>query len=99
MSEKSVEDVRNMLKDVKHPSIDRTLLELGIIKEITVEGNTAKILMALPFPKIPILDLLQSLVKTPLEKEGMEVVFDTTTMNPIELNQFLMMEQAGWKGM
>jgi len=43
---------------VKHPAIDRTLTELGILKDITVEGDTVFVTLAFPFPGIPIRELL-----------------------------------------
>ena len=48
------EDIRKILADVKHPAIDRTLLDLGTIKSITVKNNNAEITLAFPFPHIPI---------------------------------------------
>ena len=60
ISEKSI---RNMLKEVKHPAIDRSLLDLGVIKEIAVKEGKVLITMALPFPNIPIIDQLIGSIK------------------------------------
>ena len=35
----SEENVRKILADIKHPAIDRTLLDLGIIKSIKTENK------------------------------------------------------------
>ena len=50
----SEEDVHNVLAWVKHPMLDRSLLELGIIKHIAVEQRKVKVTLAFPFPTIPI---------------------------------------------
>ena len=66
----SEENIRNMLKEVKHLAIDRSLLDLGIVKEIDVREGKVVITMALPFPNIPIVDQLVSSIKEPIEKLG-----------------------------
>ena len=43
---------------VKHPEIYRTLVELGMIKDIAVGDDKVILTMALPFMKIPIKDCL-----------------------------------------
>jgi len=87
-----------MLEKVKHPAIDRSLLNLGIIKEIAVKDDKVAITMALLFPNIPITDQLISSIKEPIDKPGMEVEVKQTIMNQNELQRFLTMEQEGWKG-
>ena len=92
------EDVRKILVDVKHPAIDRTLLDLGIIKSTTVKNNNVEILLAFPFPNIPIGEQIINSVREPLSKQGLEVKIETTVMNKEELQKFLAMEQESWKG-
>ena len=94
----SEDDVREMLKDVKHPAINRTLLELGIIKKITAENDNVHILLAFPFPNIPIKEHLISSIRGPLEEQDLRVEIETTVMDEEELHMFLVMEQKDWKG-
>jgi len=94
----SQEDVRKALVGVKHPMIDRTLLDLGIIRYITVENNRAKITLAFPFPNIPIKEHLINSVCEPITKLGAEVDVKLTVMNQEEIQRFLAMEQEAWKG-
>ncbi len=49
----SEEDIRQVVSEVKHPAIDRTLVDLGIVKEIAIEGNKVLVTIALPSPGIP----------------------------------------------
>ena len=94
----SEKDILNLLAKVKHPAINRTLRELGIIKDISSKDNKVLITMALPFPNIPIIDQLVSSIKEPIEKLGVEVEVKQTIMNQEELQAFLKMEEAGWTG-
>lgn len=91
--------VREVLDQVKHPAIDLSLAELGIIKEITVTEGNVSFTMALPFAGIPIEAQLISSVREPLEKLGAEVEIKTIVMNPDEVQEFLALEQKAWKGL
>ena len=94
----SEEDVRNVLAWVKHPMIDHSLLELGIIKHIAVEQRKVKVTLAFPFANIPIKDQLIHSVREPIQKLGAEMEVKLTVMNHGELQKFLAMEQDAWKG-
>ncbi len=93
----SSEDVKELLKGIKHPAIDETLLNLGMIKDIKVEGNKAIIVLAFPFLNIPIKDQLIELIKEPLTKLKMDIKIETTIMDKKELEDFLAKEQENWK--
>ena len=93
----SEEKVRNAVAQVKHPAIDRTLMELGILKDITVEGDTVFVTLAFPFPGIPIRELLVESVRKPVEELGAKVEVKTTVMTAEELQAFLAMEQEAWR--
>ena len=96
MNDISEEKVRNAVAQVKHPAIDRTLTELGILKDITVEGDTVFVTLAFPFPGIPIRELLIESVRKPVEELGAKVEVKTTVMTAEELQAFLAMEQEAW---
>nr|QNO54816.1 hypothetical protein ENONAMDD_00007 [Methanosarcinales archaeon ANME-1 ERB7] len=97
---KSEEDIRQVVAEIKHPAIDRTLVDLGVVKEITVTGNKVLVTMALPFPGIPtqVRDYLVNSVVEQIKKMDVEVKVDVTIMNQEELQAFLDMEQESWKG-
>ncbi len=97
MSELTEEAVRKVLEQVRHPAIDRTLHELGILKDIAVEDGKVTITLAFPFPGIPIAELLVKIVRAPVEELGAEVEVKTTVMTAEELQAFLAMEQEAWK--
>jgi len=94
----SEENVCKILADIKHPAIDRTVFNLWIIKSITTENNNVKILLAFPFPNIPIKEQLITSIREVLNKQGLGLEIETTVMDEGELHKFLTMEQEAWKG-
>ena len=83
---------------MKHSAIDRTLVDLGILKDITVKGNKVAITMAFPFAGIPIKEQLIASVREPIEKLGAEVEVEVTVMSEEERRTFLAMEEESWRG-
>ncbi len=94
----SEDEVHKAISEVKHPAINRSLKDLGIVKDITVENNRVTITIAFPFANIPIADFLIRSLRMPIEKLGADVDIVTTIMNQEELQAFLKMEQEGWVG-
>lgn len=99
MSEISADAVRRAVKEVEHPEISRTLEELGMIRDVAVEGHQVRITVAIPFPTIPILDLLVQLVRDAALRadSNVEVGVEVVEMNPEEKERFLQMARQGWK--
>ena len=93
----SEDDVRNAVAQVMHPAIDRTLIDLGMVKDITVGDNLATLTLALPFPEIPIKEYLVNSVRKPIMNLGIEVEVKITVMSQQEREAFLVMEQESWK--
>ena len=54
MANSALEQVHQALAQVKHPEIAYTLLELGMLKDITVEGNKVSLTLTLPSLGIPV---------------------------------------------
>lgn len=92
------QEVRQTRSKIKHPAIDRTLIDLGILKDIIIRNDKIEIILAFPFPNIPIKDHLINSVREPIEKLGVEVEIKATVMNQEKLQRFLAMEQDAWKG-
>ena len=94
----SEQEVYQTLSRVKHPAIDHTLIDLGMLKDITIRNDKVEITLAFPFPNIPIKDHLINSVREPIEKLGAEVEVKIDVMNDEERQAFLTMEQDAWKG-
>ena len=90
--------IREKIAEVKHPAIDCTLVDLGIIKDITFKGEKVVITIAFPVPNIPIRDKILNSVREPIAKLGSECEIKETIMNVEEREAFLNKEQKNWKG-
>lgn len=95
------EDARKAIAEVKHPAIDRTLVDLGIVKDIKVEEGKVLVTIALPFAGIPaqIRQYLVNSVSAPIKNLGAEIEVELTIMNQDEQQAFLAMEQKSWRGL
>ncbi len=85
------------MADIKHPFIDCSLIELGIVKNITVNDSNVIVNFALPFPNIPIKDNLITSIKKALEELGAKLEVKITTMTQEERQRFLDLEKENWK--
>ena len=83
---------------MKHPEIDRTLVELGMVRDVAVEDNRVMLTMVLPFPGIPIKDLLVQSLREAVARPGVEVEVKLADMTQKERDTFLLMAQQGWIG-
>jgi len=92
------EEIRKVISQIKHPTIDRTLVDLGIVKNSVVKDDKVIITLAFPSLDIPIKDYLIRSVRKPIEKLSAKVDVKLTVMNQEEIQKFLTMEQESWKG-
>ena len=92
------EDVIKAISEVQHPAIAYSLLELGIVKDIELNGNTVTATFAFPFPNIPIADQLINSISLPIESLGFDFKYSTTVMTEEEKSKFMKMEFEAWKG-
>jgi ATP-binding protein involved in chromosome partitioning len=95
----SVEDVTQAIANVMHPAIDRSLIDLGMIRDIALTGNTASLSLLLPFPGIPILSFLEKSLKESVIPLGVDLEIKIEEMNQEEIQNFLTMEKEAWKGL
>ncbi len=56
-------EVLDVLREISHPEIKRNLVELGMIKDVAIENDGAKVILALPYKGIPIGDRLKREVR------------------------------------
>ncbi len=96
--ELSKENLIDAISQVGHPSINFSLVELGIIQDIQVVDKTVKLTFVFPFPNIPIADVLINSVKDPLSAFGYDLEYEIRVMTEDEKARFLDLEAKGWKG-
>jgi len=97
----SEEKVYRTVGQVIHPAISRTLVELGMLKQVTLENNKVIITLALPILGIPasIKDQLVNSLRKVAAGLGAEAEVRITEMNHEERQAFLAMEQESWEGL
>jgi len=93
------QDAVEALSRAMHPEIDYSLLELGMIKEVVVQQDKITLTMNLPFPEIPIRDLLVRIVKDGIAKAdpAAQVEMDFAVMDQAEREEFQRKAQQRWK--
>jgi ATP-binding protein involved in chromosome partitioning len=97
----TAEEVRRALQGVRHPELPNDLVELRMIKDITVSEGQTVITVALPFMNVPVRDDIVARVKavaSALEGAG-EVVVELTEMAAPDKRRFMELarqqEQSG----
>lgn len=97
----SEEDVHQAIGQVMHPEINRTLVELGMVKDIALKNDEVTLTLVLPFLGIPISvkDYLENSLRQAVTKFGATVEIRIAEMNQEERLAFLAMEQESWKGL
>ncbi len=91
-------DIRQTIEQAKHPAIDHSLVDLGIVKDVVIAEQKVMLTFAFPFAGIPIKEQLIDSVRLPLQNLGAEVEVEDIVMGEEELQKFLAMEQDAWKG-
>lgn len=96
----SEEDVHQAVGQVMHPEISRTLVELGMVRDIALKDTEVTLTLVLPFLGIPasIKDYLVNSLRQAVMRLGANVEIRIAEMNEEERLAFLAMEQEGWKG-
>jgi len=95
----TLEDVRQAMANVKHPAIDCSLVELGMVKDINIKDNNATFRFLLPFTGIPenIKEYMINSLRQPIINFGLNVNIKIDTMNKEEQQKFLAMEKENWR--
>ncbi len=95
----SREDVLKAIKNVEHPEISATLLDLGMILDVAVDGKAARVAMALPTMEIPeaVRGLLVESIRKPVLNMGLSLDVEFFEMSRQDRNRFLATARAQWK--
>jgi metal-sulfur cluster biosynthetic enzyme len=86
------------IESIQHPAIATSLVNLGILQDIDIEGDTVKATFVWPFEGIPIKEQIINSVKIPLEKMGLKLEYNERIMTEEEKQKFLALEKKYWRG-
>ena len=95
----TIEDINKEIAKVMHPAIDRSLMDLGMIRDIALKDNTASLILLVPFPGIPILSMLKGRIKESVMPLGVDLKITVEQMSQEEVQDFFAMEKEAWKGL
>ncbi|HEY68156.1 MAG: ATP-binding protein [Chloroflexi bacterium] len=91
--------ILDALRGVMHPEIKHNLVELGMIKDVSIQDEKVSLTLALPFAEVPIKDDLVRMVKGVITKldANLQVEVNLTEMSQKERAAFMGMAEGGPK--
>ena len=97
----SLQDVQEAIGKVTHPAISRTLVDLGMIKDVGLRGSEVRLKLVLPILNIPapVKDYLVNSLREAVAALSARLEVEIAQMNDEERQVFLAMEQESWKGL
>jgi ATP-binding protein involved in chromosome partitioning len=92
-------DVNQVLSNIVHPEINFSLVELGMIKDVVCQEDQVELTLKLPFPEVPIKELLIQNIESALGEldAATQVKIDVQQMTQEERDKFMQMAKEGWK--
>lgn len=91
------EEIMEALKNIMHPEINASLIDLGMIKDVVIKESVVTLILNLPYEGVPIKYMLIDEIKGSLKKFDIEIKIETREMNPAERQKFMEMAQKYWK--
>lgn len=92
--------VHRALRQMMHPEINHNLVDLGMIKNVIVEGNKVVLTLTLPFMHVPIKEELMRSVRNAIKKLSADAKIEIklAEMNEKERANFMKMAREAWIG-
>jgi metal-sulfur cluster biosynthetic enzyme len=99
MTESTQSDIKQALSKVMHHEISYSLIDLGMIKDVVCEERKVGLTLKLPFPQVPVRDLLIDIIKKTLSdlNSSIQVEINIGQMSQEERENFMKMAKEGWK--
>ena len=92
------EEIKDNLAALRHPEIDATLEELGMIQDVKKEQGKIRLTLKLPFLYVPIRGMLEEMIEGVLKPGGTEYEIEVAEMDEAERNNFMRVSQSRWIG-
>lgn len=99
MTELSQPQIDQALSEVMHPEINYSLVELGMIENVSCKEDEVSLTLKLPFLRVPVKDLLIESVRKRLSDldDSVGVQVGVEQMSQEERDRFTRMAREGWK--
>jgi metal-sulfur cluster biosynthetic enzyme len=97
----SLQNVQGAIGKVTHPAISRTLVDLGMVKDVRLHGSEVRLKLVLPILNIPapVKEYLVNSLREAVAALDVWLEIEIAQMNEEERQAFLAMEQESWKGL
>ena len=97
----TVETVEHAIEDVTHPELDATLVDLGMVDDVTVEDRDVTIDVAIPMAGIPdaIKQMLAQRLAESLDSFDVDLTVQFVLMDEETRERFFQMEEENWSGL
>jgi metal-sulfur cluster biosynthetic enzyme len=98
--EPTADTVEAAVETVTHPEVDATLVDLGMIDGVQLEGTEATITLALPMLNIPdqVKNILVGRLREAVEETGASTTVEITVMSDAQRERFFELETENWEG-
>ena len=99
-AEPTADAVEAAVESVTHPEIDATLVDLGMINGVELDGTDATITLALPMLNIPdqVKNILTGRLREAVEATGASATVEITVMSDAQRERFFELETENWEG-
>jgi len=99
MTELNQTNIEKTLSKIIHPEINYSLVDLGMIEDMVYKEKHVLLTLKLPFPQVPVKDLLIEIIKKMLSglDSSIQVEINIEQMNQEERDNFTKMAKKGWK--
>jgi ATP-binding protein involved in chromosome partitioning len=83
------EEIKDILKKTMHPEVNKSLVDLAMIRDVTIKDSKITVTLVVPFLHVPIKDDLIKIVKDTIKKnKDIEVEVIVNEMNEDEKKIF-----------
>jgi metal-sulfur cluster biosynthetic enzyme len=93
------EEIWKAVSKVNYPALDKSLVDLNMIKDLKVKITKVIVTIAVPFPSSRIINKLVRKVKEPIENLGFKAEVKVTLMSKEDREKFLNIERDTLKGL
>ena len=91
-----IEEILKKLRVTKHPEINASLVELGMIGDIQENTDEIRVELKLPFSTVPIKAMLEDIIKNALQDKGKKVTIISSEMDEQEKQNFFKLSREKW---
>jgi len=92
-------EIEAVLNGIMHPEINVSIVELGMVEDISVDGNKIYLKLNLPYMEVPTRYILHNQIKEAIKEmdDELEIEIEFAEMTPAERENFMEIARKEWK--